>query len=98
MMGTQPAPLPQMPQGAANERHISAVPDTKVANTQPVMSMSPLMSSTSELSMSEMSGVPERKAAHNRSISEPDFGRAPPKVYLVLIIILVPRDLLVLFG
>ncbi|KAK3131393.1 hypothetical protein QOZ80_6AG0505800 [Eleusine coracana subsp. coracana] len=79
IMGTQSAPLPQPPQGTANEREILAVPDTKVVNTQSVMSMSPLMSSTSELSMSEMSGAPDRTATHNRSISEPDFGKAPPK-------------------
>ncbi|TVU12967.1 hypothetical protein EJB05_46634 [Eragrostis curvula] len=77
MMGTQSAPLPQPTQGTVKEREISAVPDTKVVNTQSVMSMSPLMSSTSELSMSEISDAPDRKVAHNRSISEPDFGRAP---------------------
>jgi COPII coat assembly protein SEC16 len=85
MMGTQSAPLPQLPQGAANERYISAVPDTKVANTPSVMSMSPLMSSASELSMSEISGAPDRKASHNRSVSEPDFGRTPQKVPLGLL-------------
>ena len=87
-MGTQSAPLPQMPQGIANERDISAVPDTKVVNTQSVMSMSPLMSSASELSMCEISGDPDRKAAHNRSISEPDFGRTPQQVHLGLVNIL----------
>jgi COPII coat assembly protein SEC16 len=47
--------------------------------------MSPLMSSASELSMSEISGAPDRKASHNRSVSEPDFGRTPQKVPLGLL-------------
>ncbi|XP_062233837.1 protein transport protein SEC16B homolog isoform X2 [Phragmites australis] len=79
MMGTQSAPLPQLPQGTANEREIYSIPGTKVVNSQSVMSMSPLMSSASEQSMSEMAGNsgPGREVAHNRSISEPDFGRTP---------------------
>ena len=82
MMGTQSAPLPQLPQGAANERDVYPPPDTKILNSQLVMSMSPLVSSASEQSMSEMAGNsgPGREAAHNRSISEPDFGRSPQQV------------------
>ncbi|TKW19194.1 hypothetical protein SEVIR_4G004500v4 [Setaria viridis] len=81
MMGTQSAPMPPLTQGAANERDVYSPPDTKVVNNQSVMSMSPLMSSASEQSMSEMAGNsgPGREVAHNRSISEPDFGRAPQK-------------------
>ncbi|KAJ1257535.1 hypothetical protein BS78_10G003600 [Paspalum vaginatum] len=81
MMGTQSAPLPQMPHGAANERDVYSPPDTKVVNSQSAMAMSPLVSSVSEQSMSEMAGNsgPVREAAHNRSISEPDFGRTPPQ-------------------
>ncbi|KAL6606385.1 hypothetical protein ACP70R_042038 [Stipagrostis hirtigluma subsp. patula] len=81
MMGTQPAPLAQLPQGVANERHIYSPPppDTKVVNSQPGMTMSTLMSSASEQSMSEMTGnsSQDKNVAHNRSISEPDFGRTP---------------------
>ncbi|KAG2608861.1 hypothetical protein PVAP13_4KG010000 [Panicum virgatum] len=81
MMGTQSAPMPPLPQGAANERNVYSPPDTKVVNNQSVMSMSPLMSSASEQSMSEMGGNsgPGREVAHNRSISEPDFGKTPQK-------------------
>jgi hypothetical protein len=84
MMGTQSAPMPPLTQGTANERDVYSPPDTKVVNSQPVMSMSPLMSSASEQSMSEMAGNSGtgREVAHNRSISEPDFGRAPQKVTL----------------
>ncbi|CAD6338060.1 unnamed protein product [Miscanthus lutarioriparius] len=78
MMGTQAAPLPQLPQGAANEREVYS-PDTKVVNSQSVMSMAPLVSSASEQSMSEIGGNSGygREVAHNRSISEPDFGKTP---------------------
>ncbi|KAL6861679.1 hypothetical protein ACP4OV_017379 [Aristida adscensionis] len=83
MMGTPSAPLVQLPQGAANERQIYSPPppDTKAVNSQPVMTMSPLMSSASEQSMSEMTGNsgPDRNVAQNRSISEPDFGKTPQR-------------------
>ncbi|WVZ82959.1 hypothetical protein U9M48_030159 [Paspalum notatum var. saurae] len=81
MMGTQSAPLPQLPQGAANERDVYSPPNTKVVNSQSAMAMPPLVSSVSEQSMSEMAANsgPVREAAHNRSISEPDFGRTPPQ-------------------
>ncbi|XP_021304255.1 protein transport protein SEC16A homolog isoform X2 [Sorghum bicolor] len=79
MMGTQAAPLPQLPQGVANERDVYSPPDTKVVNSQSVMSMTPLVSSASEQSMSEIGGNSGygREVAHNRSISEPDFGKSP---------------------
>ncbi|XP_066378781.1 protein transport protein SEC16A homolog isoform X2 [Miscanthus floridulus] len=79
MMGTQAAPLPQLPQGAANERDVYSPPDTKVVNSQSAMSMAPLVSSASEQSMSEIGGNSGygREVAHNRSISEPDFGKTP---------------------
>jgi hypothetical protein len=82
MMGTQAAPLPQLPQGVANERDVYSPPDTKVVNSQSVMSMTPLVSSASEQSMSEIGGNSGygREVAHNRSISEPDFGKSPQHV------------------
>lgn len=82
-MGTQSAPLPQLPQGTSIERDVySPPPDTKVVNSQSVMSMAPLVSSASEQSMSEIAGNSGhgREVAHNRSISEPDFGRTPQQV------------------
>ncbi|PUZ75439.1 hypothetical protein GQ55_1G169500 [Panicum hallii var. hallii] len=79
MMGTQAPPLPQLPQGAANERDVYSPPNTKVVNSQSVMSMAPLVSSASEQSMSEIGGNSGygREVGHNRSISEPDFGKTP---------------------
>ncbi|KAL5224840.1 hypothetical protein ABZP36_011479 [Zizania latifolia] len=83
MMGTQPSsspPLPPLPQGSSTDRDFYPAPAaTKVVNSQPAMAMSSLMSSTSEQSMSEMAGNsgPGWKVTHNRSVSEPDFGRNP---------------------
>uniref|UniRef100_A0A0D9VB48 Protein transport protein sec16 n=1 Tax=Leersia perrieri TaxID=77586 RepID=A0A0D9VB48_9ORYZ len=80
MMGTPSAPLPPLPQGTASDRESYTAPAaTKFANSQSEMTMSSLMPSTSVQSMSEMAdnGVNGRKMAHNRSVSEPDFGRTP---------------------
>jgi hypothetical protein len=80
MMGTQPSALSPVPQGSLTERDSYSAPAaTNFVNNQPVMAMSSLMSSVSEQSMSEMSGNtgPDRKVTHNRSVSEPDFGRTP---------------------
>ncbi|KAF0895400.1 hypothetical protein E2562_012418 [Oryza meyeriana var. granulata] len=79
MMGT-PAPLPPLPQGTVSDRESYTAPAaTKFANSQSVMTMSSLMPSASVQSMSEIAdnGVNGRKIAHNRSVSEPDFGRTP---------------------
>uniref|UniRef100_A0A0E0L6T1 Protein transport protein sec16 n=1 Tax=Oryza punctata TaxID=4537 RepID=A0A0E0L6T1_ORYPU len=80
MMGTQPSSLSPVPQGSLTERDSYSAPAaTNFVNNQPGMAMSSLMSSVSEQSMSEMSGNsgPDRKVTHNRSVSEPDFGRTP---------------------
>ncbi|CAM0148744.1 unnamed protein product [Urochloa decumbens] len=80
MMGTPSAPLPPLPHGSvvsdreSNSAHAAA----KFVNSQSVMAMSSLMPSASMQSMTEMadnSGGAGRKIAHNRSVSEPDFGR-----------------------
>uniref|UniRef100_A0A0E0DVI8 Protein transport protein sec16 n=1 Tax=Oryza meridionalis TaxID=40149 RepID=A0A0E0DVI8_9ORYZ len=87
MMGTQPSSLSPVPQGSLTERDSYSAPAaTNFVNNQPVMAMSSLMSSVSEQSMSEMSGNsgPDRKVTHNRSVSEPDFGRTPNQVLLRL--------------
>uniref|UniRef100_A0A0D9WKV1 Protein transport protein sec16 n=1 Tax=Leersia perrieri TaxID=77586 RepID=A0A0D9WKV1_9ORYZ len=80
MMGTQPSSLPPVPQDSLTERDSYSAPAAaNVVNSQPAMAMSSLMSSVSEQSMSEMSGNsgPGKKVPHNRSVSEPDFGRNP---------------------
>lgn len=81
MMGTQSAPPPPLPQGSVSDKELYSAPAvTKFVNSQSVMTMSSLMPSPSVHSISEMaenSGVTGRKLAHNRSVSEPDFGKTP---------------------
>ncbi|XP_062224379.1 protein transport protein SEC16A homolog isoform X2 [Phragmites australis] len=81
MMGTPSAPLPPLPQGSVSDRETYSAPAaSKFVNSQSVMAMSSLMPSASMQSMSEIaenSGGTGRKIAHNRSVSEPDFGRTP---------------------
>ncbi|CAN6242694.1 unnamed protein product [Urochloa humidicola] len=80
MMGTPSAPLPPLPHGSVVS-HIesnSAPAAAKFVNSQSAMAMSSLMPSASMQSMTEIadnSGGAGRKIAHNRSVSEPDFGR-----------------------
>ncbi|KAG2647929.1 hypothetical protein PVAP13_1NG002800 [Panicum virgatum] len=79
MMGTPSAPLPPLPHGSVSDRESHAAPAAaKFVNSQSVMAMSSLMPSASMQSMTqgaENSGGAGRKIAHNRSVSEPDFGR-----------------------
>ncbi|KAL5199541.1 hypothetical protein ABZP36_020744 [Zizania latifolia] len=64
MMGTPSTPLPPLPQGPVSDRESYSAPVVaKFANSQSVMTMSSLM--------------PSASIAHNRSVSEPDFGRTP---------------------
>ncbi|KAJ1277451.1 hypothetical protein BS78_04G005000 [Paspalum vaginatum] len=79
MMGTPSAPLPPLPHGSVSDRESHSVPAAaKFVNSQSVMAMSSLMPSASMQSMTEMaenSGGTGRTIAHNRSVSEPDFGK-----------------------
>lgn len=80
-MGAPQVPLPPMPQGSVNDKEIySGAP--KVANSQSTMAMSSLIPSASVEAMSEWTSASGRKSMHNRSISEPDFGRSPKQVVL----------------
>ncbi|KAG1359318.1 Protein transport protein sec16 [Cocos nucifera] len=76
MMGAPPPPLPPVSQSSVNDKEIfSGFP--KVANSQSTMAMSSLIPSASVEAMSEWTSDGGRKSMHNRSISEPDFGRSP---------------------
>ncbi|KAJ6826248.1 protein transport protein SEC16B-like protein [Iris pallida] len=73
MIGAPPtAPLPPMPPNSANSKE-----DFSMASSQSTMAMSSLMPSASVEAISEWAGDGSRKTMHNRSISEPDFGRSP---------------------
>ncbi|OAY76287.1 Protein transport protein SEC16B [Ananas comosus] len=82
MIGAPPPPLPPMPQGSVssvNDKERYAVAPQKFVNSQSAMAMSSLMPSASVESISEWTGDNSgvRKSMHNRSVSEPDFGRSP---------------------
>jgi COPII coat assembly protein SEC16 len=85
MMGAPSAPLPPLPQGSVSDRESYSAPGAaKFGNSQSLMAMSSLMPSASMQSMSEIAnnsnGGTGRTIAHNRSVSEPDFGRTPKQV------------------
>lgn len=81
MMGTPSATLPPVPQGSVGDKETYSAPAAaKFVNSQSVMTMSSLTASPSVHSITEMaenSGGAGRKIAHNRSVSEPDFGKTP---------------------
>lgn len=81
-MGTQPAPMPPLSQGSSGDREFYSVPQATnsappVTNFVNSQSAVPMSSSTSEQFMSEMAenSGSDKKGAHNRSVSEPDFKR-----------------------
>lgn len=84
MMGTPSAPLPPLPHGSVSDRESHSMPAAaKFVNSQSVMAMSSLMPSASMQSMTEIAeniGGTGRTIAHNRSVSEPDFGRTSKQV------------------
>ncbi|KAG6472854.1 hypothetical protein ZIOFF_070332 [Zingiber officinale] len=77
MIGASPAPLSHVPSGNVdNKETYSNVP--KVSNNQSTMVMASLVPSASVETMTEWSNDNDSKAIrHNRSVSEPDFGRTP---------------------
>ncbi|KAF7076932.1 hypothetical protein CFC21_081532 [Triticum aestivum] len=81
MMGTPSATLPPVPQGSVGDKETYSAPAAaKFVNSQSLMTMSSLTASPSVHSITEMaenSGGAGRKIAHNRSVSEPDFGKTP---------------------
>ena len=79
MIGAPPAPLPPLPQGSVNDKETYYVAP-RVANSQSTMAMSSLVPSASVETMSEWKGDDGKQTRHNRSISEPDFGRSPKQV------------------
>ncbi|PKA66291.1 hypothetical protein AXF42_Ash006988 [Apostasia shenzhenica] len=72
MMGAPP--LPPMPQNSGDNKDNSMVP--KVSSSQSTMAITSLVPSASVESMNEWVGDSSRKVMHNRSVSEPDFGRS----------------------
>ncbi|KAF9602427.1 hypothetical protein IFM89_027556 [Coptis chinensis] len=69
-------PPPPVPAGNGNE-HDNHPVGQRVANSQSTMAMQSLMPSESMDPISAWTGGGSRTNMHNRSISEPDFGRSP---------------------
>ena len=82
MIGAPPAPLPPMPQNDASIKdNFTMAP--RVASSQSTMAMPSLMPSESVEGISEWTDDGSRKSMHNRSVSEPDFGRTPKQVKML---------------
>lgn len=80
-MGTPSAPLPPLPHGSVSDRESHSAPGAaKFVNSQSLMAMSSSMQSMTEIA--DDSAGAGRKIAHNRSVSEPDFGRTSKQVLM----------------
>uniref|UniRef100_A0A1D1Z5I2 COPII coat assembly protein SEC16 n=1 Tax=Anthurium amnicola TaxID=1678845 RepID=A0A1D1Z5I2_9ARAE len=80
MMGAPPSALPPIPPNSLHSNeHDNISVASKVGNSQSTMAMSSLLPSPSVETISEWT-ADGRKTMHNRSISEPDFGRSPKQV------------------
>ncbi|XP_010264305.1 PREDICTED: protein transport protein SEC16A homolog isoform X2 [Nelumbo nucifera] len=81
MIGAPPPPVQSTSQINSQINEYDNHPTVpRVANSQSTMAMSSLIPSASMEPISEWTGDSNRKIIHNRSISEPDFGRSPRQV------------------
>ncbi|XVF10841.1 hypothetical protein REPUB_Repub07fG0217900 [Reevesia pubescens] len=80
VVGGLPPPAPSASNGNSHQLHQQSEP--RVSASQSTMAMSSLMSSASMEPISDWAGRgPDGKMMmHNRSVSEPDFGRTPRQV------------------
>ncbi|KAI4315255.1 hypothetical protein L6164_028085 [Bauhinia variegata] len=81
VVGGLPPPAPATSHGniQGNEHHYQPMAP-RVPNSQSTMAMSSLVPSASMEPISEWTADGNRMTAHNRSVSEPDFGRTPRQV------------------
>ncbi|XP_059657556.1 protein transport protein SEC16B homolog isoform X2 [Cornus florida] len=83
VVGGLPPPVPSTSHGSAQGNdHYHQTMGPRVSTSQSTMAMSSLMPSSSMEPISEWTADGNRKAKHNRSVSEPDFGRTPRQVDL----------------
>ncbi|KDP39874.1 hypothetical protein JCGZ_03405 [Jatropha curcas] len=81
VVGGLPPPVPSTSQGSVqNNDHYQPPMAPRVSASQSTMAMSSLMPSASMEPMSEWAADGSRMSMHNRSVSEPDFGRTPRQV------------------
>jgi hypothetical protein len=79
VVGGLPPPVPSASQGSVQDSHHQQVAP-RVSGSQSTMAMSSLMPSASMEPISEWAADGNRMTMHNRSVSEPDFGRSPRQV------------------
>ncbi|KAB5564089.1 hypothetical protein DKX38_004143 [Salix brachista] len=79
VVGGLPPPIPSASQGSVQDSHHQLVAP-RVSGSQSTMAMSSLMPSASMEPISEWAADGNRMTMHNRSVSEPDFGRSPRQV------------------
>ncbi|PRQ18204.1 putative COPII coat assembly protein, Sec16 [Rosa chinensis] len=72
VVGSLPPPAPSTSQGSVHGNHYQQPMGPRVSSSQSTMAMSSLIPSAS---MEPISDFGNRKLMHNRSVSEPDFGR-----------------------
>lgn len=83
VVGGLPPPAPSTSQGGSvhGNEHYQQPMGPRVSSSQSTMAMSSLIPSAS---MEPISDYGNRKPMHNRSVSEPDFGRTPRQVCTTL--------------
>ncbi|XP_057477864.1 protein transport protein SEC16B homolog [Actinidia eriantha] len=77
VVGGLPPPVPSTSQGGAQANGHYQTMGSRVLTSQSTMAMSSLMPSASMEPISEWTADGNRLTMHNRSVSEPDFGRTP---------------------
>ncbi|PON93028.1 COPII coat assembly protein, Sec, partial [Trema orientale] len=81
VVGGLPPPAPSTSQGSVlSNEHLHQQMAPRVSSSQSTMAMSSLMPSASMEPISEWTADGNRMTMHNRSVSEPDFGRTPRQV------------------
>ncbi|BFG31401.1 hypothetical protein CerSpe_176750 [Prunus speciosa] len=81
VVGGLPPPAPSTYQGSTQGNdHYQQPMGPRVSASQSTMAMSSLIPSASMEPISEWAADGNRKPMHNRSVSEPDFGRTPRQV------------------
>ncbi|XP_024993796.1 protein transport protein SEC16A homolog isoform X2 [Cynara cardunculus var. scolymus] len=81
VVGGLPPPIPSTSSSGVQNGHHHQPPGPRVSTSQSTMAMSSLMPSASMEPMNQwLDEGNNRKTIHNRSVSEPDFGRSPRQV------------------
>ena len=83
VVGGLPPPAPSASQGSVSDNYHQLVAP-RVSGSQSTMAMSSLIPSASTEPISEWAAGVNKMTMHNRSVSEPDFGRSPKQVCYLL--------------